>query len=101
MVTSREIVRDLFHQALRPNFLAGFACSCGIFAAFFPLFYCPCTGHQSWLSYVQLTGSLVWLVAAGIGAAVATTSEQRTVYLVAAIAAPVVCWVMLSLSVSR
>ena len=99
MATSHQIVKDLLREALLPRFLVGVACVCGALAIFFPLVYCPCTGHEDWLWYVVLGGALVWFVSAFIGAII--SPEQRTPYVLAFFAAPIAYWVILSFGISR
>ena len=99
MVTSRKIAGELLREGFQPRFLVGLACVCGALATFFPLVYCPCTGHEVWLGYVELGGALVWFVTAFIGAII--VPEQRTGYVLAFFAAPIALWFMLSLGVSH
>ena len=70
-----------------------------VFAVLSPLIYCPCTGHELWLGYIQLGGFFAWLTLALVGIFFADKSE-RTIYVVALLAAPCVYLGMLSLGVS-
>jgi hypothetical protein len=101
LVQAHEIAVDLLREAVKPRFLVGFVCACAVFAAFFPLLYCPCVRVPGWLAYLSLSGFILWFVSALVGTALPATSEQRVFYLVATLAAPLAFWVMLSLGVSH
>ena len=99
MVSSHQILRDLLREALRPSFLIGFSCVCGVFATFFPFFYHSRTGHDAWLLYFQLGGAFVWFVSAFAG--VVFHTEERAVYVFSFFAVPIVYWLVFSLGVSH
>jgi hypothetical protein len=96
--TSRTNPRDSRQQFL---FFAGSACSFAAVATFFPLVYCPCTGREDWLWYVEVGGTIVWLCSALAGLFGAREAETRVIFVVALLAAPASYFVMLMLSVSR
>lgn len=88
MTQTREILAELFREATRPRLLGGFFFCCSVVATFFPMILCPCGKFPAWLFPLSITGGVCWAGSASFMAVASETAEERIVWIVFTVAAP-------------
>ena len=88
MTATREILTDLLQAAARPRTLAGLLFCLAVLATLFPLIDCPCTTMSRWLFPLSTVGCVVWFGTASFLAVGPPSMEERVVWIVFTLAAP-------------